>query len=328
MEEKIWKIIKEQRLIQNGDKVVVAVSGGPDSMCLLQILNRIQKNREILFEIYVAHVNHGIRQEAEEETNYVEQYCVKHDIPIFIKKENVIQLAQDQKKGIEETGREVRYEFFDQVLKEIRGNKIAIAHNLNDKVETVLMNMIRGTGTNGLKGIEMERDHKYIRPLLSTTRKEIEEYCKKQALDPKYDQSNQDNHYTRNRIRNELIPYLEKEFNPNILNSIYKLSEIITEEQNYLEKMVHNIYNELLIEKRENEIVLDLKKFNLQDKIIKSRIILYTIFQLKGNTNNIEKIHIEDIIKLCSNNIGNKYLQPKKSFKILIKKGKVFFFNC
>lgn len=250
MEEKIWKIIKEQRLIQNGDKVVVAVSGGPDSMCLLQILNRIQKNREILFEIYVAHVNHGIRQEAEEETNYVEQYCVKHDIPIFIKKENVIQLAQDQKKGIEETGREVRYEFFDQVLKEIRGNKIAIAHNLNDKVETVLMNMIRGTGTNGLKGIEMERDHKYIRPLLSTTRKEIEEYCKKQALDPKYDQSNQDNHYTRNRIRNELIPYLEKEFNPNILNSIYKLSEIITEEQNYLEKMVHNIYNELLIEKK------------------------------------------------------------------------------
>lgn len=323
MEEKILKTIKEYRLIESGDKIIVAVSGGPDSMCLLHILEKIRKEQNLIFSICVAHVNHGIREEAEEETEYVKSYCEAHEIECYIKKVKVKEIAHKEKIGLEEAGRKIRYEFFEEVLKKTDANKIATAHQLNDKVETILMNMIRGCGPLGLKGIEPKREDKYIRPLLEVTRAEIEEYCKKYSLAPKMDASNQDNEFTRNKIRNILIPYLEKEFNPSILKAVDQLSKITVEEQNYLNKIVYTIYQQVMLEEKDEKIILDLKKFNQQDIVIKKRLILYTINKLFGTTQNIEKIHIEDIIKLCERNIGNKYLTPNKKTKIFVRKGKI-----
>lgn len=329
MEEKILETIKQFELIESGDKIVIGVSGGPDSMCLLNSLNNIRKdeNNDLSFDICVAHINHMIREEADLETEYVEDYCNKNNIPIYIKRANVIKIAEENRIGLEEAGRNVRYEFFEEVLKTTGSNKIAIAHNLNDRAETVLMNLMRGSGPLGLKGIEPKRNNLYIRPLIQINRKDIEEYCEKEKLNPKFDKSNKDNTYTRNKIRNLLIPYLQKEFNPNIIESITKLSEIMTDEQNYLEKIVNNIYTNLLIEEKEDEIILDLKKFNKQDVVIKRKLILYTINKLLKTTKNIEKIHIEDIIKLCNNNIGNKYLTPNKNIKVFLKKGKISFIS-
>lgn len=329
MEEKILETIKQFELIESGDKIVIGVSGGPDSMCLLNSLNNIRKdeNNDLSFDICVAHINHMIREEADLETEYVEDYCNKNNIPIYIKRANVIKIAEENKIGLEEAGRNVRYKFFEEVLKTTGSNKIAIAHNLNDRAETVLMNLMRGSGPLGLKGIEPKRNNLYIRPLIQINRKDIEEYCEKEKLNPKFDKSNKDNTYTRNKIRNLLIPYLQKEFNPNIIESITKLSEIMTDEQNYLEKIVNNIYTNLLIEEKEDEIILDLKKFNKQDVVIKRKLILYTINKLLKTTKNIEKIHIEDIIKLCNNNIGNKYLTPNKNIKVFLKKGKISFIS-
>ena len=125
-----------------------------------------------------------------------------------------------QKIGTEEAGRKLRYSFFEEVAQKTNANKIVTAHNANDNSETVLMNLIRGTGTSGLKGIEAKRDNKYIRPLIECTRKEIEEYCEQNKLEPKQDKSNSENIYTRNKIRNILIPLIENEFNPNII--LYK----------------------------------------------------------------------------------------------------------
>ncbi len=188
MEENILKTIKKYELIESGDKVLIAVSGGPDSMCLLDVLNKLKAKLGI--EIAVAHVNHGIRKEAKEETQYIKEYCSKYNIKIYVKYADVLSLAKEDKIGLEEEGRKVRYNFFNEVLKETGFNKIAIAHNMNDKAETVLMNIIRGAGSLGLKGIEAKRDNKYIRPLIETERCNIEKYCEENKLNPKLDQSN------------------------------------------------------------------------------------------------------------------------------------------
>ena len=187
------------------------------------------------------------------------------------------------------------------------------------------MNIIRGSGLSGLKGIEKVRDYKYIRPLIEISRKEIEEYCKENKLEPKYDKSNKENIYTRNKIRNILIPLLEKEFNPNIVKSISKLSELAKLDNEYFNNIIKSEYNRIKLEENNNEIILNLKEFNKLNNVIKSRLIIYTITRIFGSSQGIEKIHIDDIIKLCGNNIGNKYLIPNKKIKIYVKKGKVFF---
>ena len=171
LEEKILKTIKKYNLIQNDDKIVIGVSGGPDSMCLLDCLYCLKDDLKI--ELVVAHVNHMIRAEAEEETKYVNEYCQKHEIPCYIKYEDINKLAKEQKRSSEEVGRKVRYEFFDEIAKKTGANKIATAHNANDNAETVLMNILRGSGTSGLKGIEIKTE-KYIRPLRECERHEIE----------------------------------------------------------------------------------------------------------------------------------------------------------
>ena len=389
MEEKILKTIKKYNLISNGDKIVVAVSGGPDSMCLLNILKNLRQKFNI--ELFVAHINHMIREEADSETEYVKNYCEKNNIKCFIKRANVLEMAKEQKKGTEEMGRIVRYDFFEYVANEVSANKIAIAHTENDNAETILMNLTRGASLEGLKGIEPIRG-KYIRPLIECNREEIEKYCEINKLDPKFDKTNNDNTYTRNKIRNLLIPYIKKEFNPNIIETLNRLAVLARQDATYFNKIVKESYADILlyeninnndinnvnenlekyivkeekitrnieqklnnskiltdkievtkldnikaeekveknninieIEKKSKHIILDLKKFNKLEYVIKSRVLLYTINKLLGTTKGIEKINIEDMIKLCEKNIGNKYLIPNKNVKIFVKKGKIFF---
>ena len=175
LEDKVKKYIKENHLIESGETIVVGVSGGPDSICMLTILEKLQK--ELNFQMVVAHINHGIRESALADEEYVKKVCEQKEIPIYIKKENIKDIAQKEKMGIEEAGRMVRYSFFEEIMKKINAQKIATAHNLNDQAETILMNLFRGSGINGLKGIEKNRNGKYIRPLINCSRKEIEEYC-------------------------------------------------------------------------------------------------------------------------------------------------------
>lgn len=326
LQETVLETIRKYNLIEQDDTIIIGVSGGPDSMCLLDILYCLKNTLSI--NIAVAHINHMIREEADKETEYVKNYCKEKDIPCYIKKVDVINLAKEQKLGTEEMGRKIRYDFFEEVAKKLGANKIATAHNANDNAETVLMNLMRGSGISGLKGIEIKRksqDVTYIRPIKECERSEIEEYCKENKLNPQIDKSNFENIYTRNKIRNELIPYLQKEFNPSIIQGLNRLSELATEEDEYFKKIIAEVYETIKIGENEEEIILDLKLFNNLDKVIKQRILLYTINKVIGTTQGIGKIHIEDLIELCQNNIGNKYLTPNKKIKIFIKKGKIFF---
>ncbi len=377
IKEKVEKTILKYDLIENGDKIILGVSGGPDSMCMLNILKDLQNTnlKKLNYEIIVAHVNHMIREEAIEDEKYVEDYCKKNNIEFYSKSIDIPKIVNTKKIGEEEAGRIARYEFFDELLEKTKANKIAIAHNKNDRVETVLMNELRGSGLSGLKGIEPRRG-KYIRPLIEIEREEIEKYCEENKLEPRIDKTNFENIHTRNKLRNCLIPYIKKEFNPNIIETINRLSEIVTEQEKYIDEIVREKYEEMNIKERINNssikkeeknankidniekmsvkndkkseqeeernkeirensenkkiefekcIILDLAKFNKQNKVIKSKLILYTITRLLNNAKGIEKVHIEDIIKLCNNNIGNKYLTPNKNIKILIKNKKIFF---
>ena len=322
MKSKVMDTIEKYNLIQRGDKIVCGVSGGPDSISMLNILNEIKEKFD--FEIYVAHVNHMIREEANEDQKYVQDYCEKKGIQYFVKIIDVKEFATNHKIGTEEAGRNIRYSFFEEVLQKVQANKIAIAHNKNDKIETIIMNVLRGSGLSGLKGIGPKSEDKYIRPLIECERKEIEQYCEHFQLNPRIDKTNFENDYTRNKIRNIVIPYIQNEFNPNIVETIERLSKVATEESDYIELQAREMYRKLLIDKDEKQVVLNLKKFNELNKVIKSRIILLAIKDLKGSTQRIEKIHIEDIIKLCNNNVGNKFLTPNKNVKVLIKNKKIY----
>ena len=324
MKQKIIETIKKYNLINSGDKIVLGVSGGPDSIAMLDILNQLKD--EMNFEIYVVHVNHNIRgKDADEDEEYVKKYCEKYNIKCFSKKIDVPTIAKTKKIGTEEAGRKVRYEYFEEILKETKSNKIAIAHNKNDKVETIIMHLLRGSGISGLRGIEPIREEKFIKPLIECDRQEIENYCKENNLQPRIDKTNFENEYTRNKIRNIVIPYIKKEFNPNIINTMDRLSLVIEEEDKYLEKVTTDIFDKLKIKEEKGLLVLNLKGFNNQETVIKKRLILYSINKTIGNAQNIEKVNIDDIIKLCEKNIGNKYLMPNKNIKILVNKNQIFF---
>lgn len=328
-EDRVLETIKKYNMIQKGDKVVVAVSGGPDSMSLLNSLINIKKVIEL--EIVVAHVNHMIREVADEETEYVRNFCNKYNLMCYIKKIDVIKKAESEKISTEEAGRNARYDFFDEVFIKENANKIAIAHNANDNAETVLMNIIRGTGVSGLKGIEPVRLQKYIRPLIEIERAEIEQYCEDEKLNPKFDKSNEENIYTRNKVRNLLIPYIKNQFNTNITQAINRLSELADQETKYIDNVVQKVYEEICIfeSSKDNdltkidEIVIDLKKYNNVDVYIKGKIIMLCAYKIFGTTKGIEKKHIEDIIAMCNKNIGNKFLTPNKYFKIAVNKGQI-----
>ena len=331
LEQKFLDTIKENNLIQKKDVIVVGVSGGPDSITLLTCLNKYKDYFNI--RIICAHINHLIRKDSTEDEQFVENVCKKMDIKCYIKRAEVEKIAKEQKKGTEEVGRKIRYDFFDKVAKKENANKIAIAHNMNDNAETMLLNIIRGSGLTGLEGIQPEEYGRYIRPLINCKREEIEEYCKKYDLKPRIDSTNKENIYRRNIIRNKILPEL-KELNPNIVQSLSNLSKIVKVQNLHIKNETQNIYNKIAIETfKENnkndktlgKIELDLNEFQKLDLNLKQNLIIFTITKTLKSARNIEKVNIDDIIKMCNRNIGKKYIEPNKNLKILIENKKIIF---
>lgn len=317
MLNKVKETIKKYNLINDNDKVLVGVSGGPDSISLLNILY------EAGYNICVAHINHGLRLTAQNDEDFVKKFCGNKKIPCFVKKVKLNEINSNM--TLEELGRKVRYDFFYEIMAQENCTKIATAHNANDNAETVMMNIIRGAGMSGLKGIEPIRDNIIIRPLIETTRKEIEKYCKEKNITPCYDETNNEAIYTRNKVRLELLPYIEKNINSNVISNINRMSEIISDEEKFIQKQVELAYEECLVDKTSEKVVCNLKKFNTLDSVLRKRLIRKFIICTLGNATNIEKVHIEDILKLCENNVGGKYLSPNKYIKITVNRGKVYY---
>ena len=321
LEEKFLQTVKENNMINENDVIVVGVSGGPDSIALLYCLNKFKNMLKC--KIICAHINHLIRVDSTDDELFVENACKKMQISFFKKRENILELSKKLKKGTEETGRLVRYNFFDEILEKEKANKIAIAHNKNDNSETILLNLIRGTGLKGLEGIQEIEYGKYIRPFINISREEIEDYCEKNHLEPRIDSTNKENIYNRNIIRNEILPIMKK-INPNIIDSLSRTSKIVREENEFIKDTVENTFNSIK-HISVGEISYETKVFNKLPKTIKENLIFFTIEKLIGDTRNIEKSNVEDIIKLSKRNIGNKFMELNKNLKISIKNNKIFF---
>ena len=250
--EKVKKTILNNGLIQKGEHIVIGLSGGPDSVCLFHILYRLAEELDI--RLHAVHVNHGLRPgAAEEDQRYAEALCAEYRVPCHSFSFDVNRIAKEQGISSEDAGRQVRYRSFFEVADRIAAEtgepvKVAVAQNMNDQAETVLMRIIRGTGTDGLAGIEYLRREKgkgiVIRPLLDVTREEIEAYCREYNLNPRTDLTNLEPVYTRNKIRLELIPYLSENFNPNIIAALSRLSKIAKEDKDYFSGKVDEIIAE------------------------------------------------------------------------------------
>ena len=318
LEEKFLNTVKENNLINENDVIVVGVSGGPDSIALLSCLNKYKEKFKC--KIVVAHINHLIRKDSTDDEQFVENACKKMNIPFYKKRVEVEKIAKDKKRGTEETGRIIRYEFFDEVAKKVDANKIAIAHNMNDNAETILLNILRGCGMSGLEGIQAKEYGKYIRPLINCSREEIENYCEKNKLNPRIDSTNKENIYTRNIVRNKILPELQ-EINPNFIKSVSRMSKIVKTNNEYIRKQSHKIYDEILYKEDKKSISIKLKKFNIQEDAIKENVILIAFENLTGSNKNIEKSKIDEIVKIANRNVGNKYLIINKEVKVEIKNG-------
>lgn len=317
MVSKVKNTIEKFNMFSSNDKILIGVSGGPDSITLLNILYKLGYN------ICVAHINHGLRENAESDELFVKNFCEERKIPCFIKRVKLKEIDSDM--TLEELGRKVRYDFFYEILNRESCTKIATAHNANDNAETVIMNIIRGSGLFGLKGIEPVRNNIIVRPLIEVTRKEIEAYCVAEGLAPCHDETNDEAIYTRNKVRLKLLPYIEKNINSNVIMNINRMAEILSAEEEFIERQVNIAYEECAIKESDEKVVCNLRKFNKLDNVIKKRIIKKCIVNSLGNATNIEKVHIDDILKLCENNVGGKYLTPNKYIKITVNKGKAYY---
>ncbi|WP_300386430.1 tRNA lysidine(34) synthetase TilS [Clostridium sp.] len=309
MIEKVKEFIIKNSLINREDKVLVALSGGPDSVCLLHCLYRLKKDFNI--KVGAAHVNHMLRGKASlEDEEYSRKLCEELGIDFYSREIDISEIAKKKGISIEMAGREARYNFFEKIKKENNYNCIAVAHNENDQAETVLMNLMRGTGIEGLCGIRAKRSGNIIRPILCLSRLEIEKYCEEKHLNPRIDKTNLENIYSRNKIRLDILPYMKENFNEDIIKTINRMSKLIQVDNDFIEKESKRKYQEYCLVSDEN-IIIKKEAFYL-DKAIITRIIKRAFFEFSGVYNNFEMKHIYEVLNLSGNTTNKKIFLPNK----------------
>lgn len=308
LSEKVMSFIKENSMFNKGDKVIVAVSGGPDSTCLLYILNELKE--ELGITLVGAHLNHCLREgDADKDEEYAKKTCENLNIDFYSKKVDIHRISKEKNLSCEMAGREVRYEFFEELIIKLNANKVALAHNANDQAETILMRIMRGTGIEGMVGIKPVRDKIYVRPILRLSRKEIEKYNFINNINPRIDKSNLENIYARNKVRLELIPYMEENFNKDIIKTLNRLSNIVKKDNEFLGSISEKEYKKHC-EISEQRVIINKGAFSLHEAIL-SRIIRSALLAVNHNLYNFEEIHVLSIIELQKHETGKNIMLPR-----------------
>ncbi len=274
MEEKVHQAIRARDLLSPGDRIVVAVSGGPDSVALLSCLVALSSRWN--WDLNIGHVNHGLRgTESEEDAEFVEKLGNSFGIPVSIREARLKkQDAKFAKQSLQSYAREVRYQALETILQERNATKMALGHTADDQAETVLMWMLRGSGTGGLSGIPPKRGERIVRPLLVIPRRDILAYLEQRQLTYRMDSSNRQPVYLRNRLRQELMPHL-KEYSPGLVNVLSRQAEIIRDDHAYLEIMAAEAFHQICVTEDERRLQLDRTGLLALPIAIRRRVVRY-----------------------------------------------------
>jgi tRNA(Ile)-lysidine synthase len=299
--KKIQENIFRYELIERGAKIVIGVSGGPDSVCLLDALCKLKKKYDL--ELIVAHVNYGLRgKDSEKDEKLVKKLAEKYKLPF-----EKIRITNYKLQITENHLRDVRYRYFDKIGKKYKANFIAVGHNLNDQAETVLMRILRGTGLKGLGAIKFKNNN-IIRPLLNIPRKEIVAHLRKSKIPYRIDKTNFGTDFTRNKIRNKLLPALEKDFNPNIQEILFKFSESAAADYNFIARFA----NAWLAKNKS----LKVSALNNLHPAICREALRQTLEKYARSLREIESVHIDEILKTLKSKKSKRQRITFKGLKI------------
>lgn len=317
--DKARNTIKRHNLISKGDKVVVGVSGGPDSLALLYLLNSLRK--ELKLSLRIAHLDHMLRRDSHKDALFVKKIAEKLKIPVTIAQVNVKELIK--KGSLEEIARNTRLGFLFRVAKDTRADKIALGHNLDDQAETVLMRILRGAGLYGLAGILPKRNisgYEVIRPLIEVKREDIDRFLKGKKIEPRIDTSNLKDIYFRNKIRNKLLPLLKKGYNKNIKKVLSGMAESVGSDYDYLFRQASHAMKRL----GKN---INLKRFLKLHPAVQRLVLRLNISSLKGNMRQINLQHIREIEDLIFNRPINSIVDLPKGISVVKKKKYLSFYR-
>ncbi len=317
--EKVKNTIKRYRLIDKRDKVVVGVSGGPDSVTLLYLLNSLSK--ELKISLHIAHLDHGLRKDSYRDAEFVKKLAEKLNLPITTGQINVKELAK--KGSLEEIARNARLGFFFKVAKDIKAKKIALGHNLDDQAETVLMRILRGAGLSGLSGILPKRKIaglQVIRPLIEVRRRDIDAFLRRKKIRPCMDASNLEDIYFRNRIRNKLLPLLKRQYNQNIKEILSNMAQSVALDYDYLSRLAHQAM-------RRMGSRINLKKFLRLHPAMQRMLLRLAISKVKGDTRRINFQHIKELEDLISNRPVNSIVDLPKGVSVVKRKKSLSFYR-
>lgn len=314
--KRVLQLIQEHQLTKAQQPLVVGVSGGPDSVCLLHILVDLQETLEIT--LHAAHLNHGLRgAESDADARYVSHLAYKLGVPVTVTSLNVQAYRAQHHCSLEEAARELRYGFFSEVVTSVGASRVAVGHTADDQVETILMHLVRGAGLSGLAGMQpittwhsstTSTQLTVVRPLLGITRKEVEAYCAAHKLSPRTDTSNWSPAYLRNRFRSELIPLL-RSYNPNISAALLRTARTAADQISFLDSQVSQLWNRI-VEEHPGRIILDTRAVVDLPGAIKRHLFRRILQQLLGDLMEIEFTHIESIMSALTKPAGKKLSLP------------------
>ncbi len=320
MLNRIRRSIETHSMLNRGDHLVVAVSGGPDSVALLHILMRLRD--EYRLRLTAAHLNHGLRKdEADREESFVHRLCADIGIACVSRRADILELKRGESRSLEEIGREERYRFFQETASQCGAVKIAIGHHRDDQAETLLLHLLRGSGMEGLRGILPVRDGRIIRPLLGVGRSEILEYLRRGGISYVTDSSNRSTLFLRNRIRNELIPEVASRYNPRLVETLCRTAEIIRRENDYLSKVVRRILNGWQIVPGSPDINLPVTDFQSLHEAIQGRIVKFLLESVSSAQKGIAYRHVESVLSLARRT-DCRYLFLDMPFGVTVERGR------
>lgn len=329
LEHQILDTISKYNMFNKGDRVVVGVSGGPDSIALLLALHGLKK--EFKLKLYAASLNHMFRKEAVADVKFAKKIAAGLKIPFFTEKIDVAVMHKKQGGSKEGLARTVRYEFFQRAAKKFNANKIALGHNSDDQAETVLMRLIYGAGTTGLSGIPPARKSGkclIVRPLIETSRKDINLYLKEKKIRPCFDATNLHDAYKRNKIRAQLIPFLEKEYNPNIKEALVRTAALLRDDRDLLDEvLLKGIFVKLIKTGPKNIIRLNLKNFDKLHIALKKYTLRECIRRVNMRLVGIEYRHWRLLEAFIAKRKNNACWHLPYGCRAKIKNGSIIFYN-